>query len=164
MRKFITDFAPKSVLEEIKKNINNSINDFKPFTVSFTDKEKIGVRSMGDGREGKVRLLSTIGSQFPDALARADNPEDLSKPLDYYADVRAVRAGALQLLEITEEIILGTGMDCMKISDRFEDNFQLSRKNNSALDLNMRDIDEYNKRFGKRNNDNQEDEPENPIP
>lgn len=162
MRKFITDFAPKSVLEEIKKNINNSINDFKPFTVSFTDNEKIGVRSIGDGREGKVRLLSTIGTQFPNALARADNPEDLSKILDYYAEVRAVRAGALQLLEITDEIIVGTGMDAMKTSDRFEDNLQLERKNNSALDLNMRDVDEYNKRF--RNKDNDYDDSENPNP
>jgi hypothetical protein len=117
---------------------------------------------MSQGREGYVRLVSTIATQFPDALSRADRPEDLSTSLDYYADVRAVRAGALQLLEITEEILLGSGMDNMSLSDRYVDNLQISRKNNSALDLNMRDVDEYNKRFRNKPNDDTPAPPENP--
>ena len=162
MRKFITDFAPTVVLDDIKVNINKAIDAFKPYEVSLTDEEKVGVRTMSQGREGYVRLVSTIATQFPDALSRADKPEDLSTSLDYYADVRAVRAGALQFLEMTDEILLGSGMDNMSLSDRYVDNLQISRKNSSALDLNMRDVDEYNRRFRNKPNDDTPAPAENP--
>lgn len=53
-----------------------------------------------------------------------------------------------QALEIIQEIGLGISIDSMVLVDRYVDNLQIARKNDASLDLAMREVDEYNSRFG----------------
>ena len=51
------------------------------------------------------------------------------------------------MLEILEETQLGAACDIMKLTDRYVNNLQIDRGNNAALDIAMREVDEWNKRF-----------------
>ena len=110
------------------------------------------MRTMAEGREGYARLISRIANQFPNALSRADNPTELSGLLDYYNNLEGGRMAILQNLETVEEIQLGASSDIMTLTDRYKDNLQISRQNDSALDLAMRDVDNWNSRFGSNKN------------
>ena len=147
MRKIILTQASQAILTGIVTFINNAVNSFKPFSVNLTDKEKEGGRSMAEGREGYVRLVSAIANQHPNSLSRADNPADLVSLLNYYSSLAADIQAAYALLEMVEETQLGAACDIMELVDRYVENLQIDRNNNAALDLAMREVDEWNKRF-----------------
>ena len=42
---------------------------------------------------------------------------------------------------------MGAACDIMKLTDRYVNNLQIDRGNNAALDIAMREVDEWNKRF-----------------
>jgi len=102
---------------------------------------------MAEGREGYARLISRISTQFPDALGRSDNPDELTGLLDYYHNLEGSRMALLQNQETIEEIQLGASADIMTLTDRYKNNLQLSRENDAALDLAMREVDNWNARF-----------------
>lgn len=151
MRKIILSQAAQTVLDSIKTQVNTASTTFKPFAVNLTDEEKEGGRSMAEGREGYVRLVSAIANQNPNSLSRSDNPAELVSLLNYYSSLAADIQAAYSFLELVEETQLGTACDIMQLTDRYVDNLQIDRKNNAALDIAMREVDEWNKRFGKRN-------------
>ena len=68
MRKIILSQATQTVLDAIKTQVNTASTTFKPFAVNLTDEEKEGGRSMAEGREGYVRLVSAIANQKPEQL------------------------------------------------------------------------------------------------
>ncbi|MBK6275200.1 MAG: hypothetical protein IPF58_11115 [Saprospirales bacterium] len=147
MGKIILSQATKAILDAMVVQINNSAATFKPFAVNLTEKEKEGGRSMAEGREGYVRLVSAIANQNPNSLSRADNPADLVSLLNYYSNLAADIQATYSLLEILEETQLGAACDIMKLTDRYVNNLQIDRGNNAALDIAMREVDEWNKRF-----------------
>lgn len=157
MRKFITEIAPAATLSEITSDINKATDTLNAYKVNLTNEEKLGSRSMGTNREGYVRLVSSVASQFPDSLSRTDEPRQLADLLTYNGNLRGVVMAALQLIETVEETLLGADMDIMKLADRYVENLQISRKNEGSLDLAMQQIDAYNKRFANKFDD------ENPI-
>ena len=152
MRKFILTIPAKAITDTYTTTITTALNPLNPFKVNLTDDEKPGMRTMAEGREGYARLISRIANQFPNALSRADNPTELSGLLDYYNNLEGGRMAILQNLETFEEIQLGASSDIMTLTDRYKDNLQISRQNDSALDLAMRDVDNWNSRFGSNKN------------
>lgn len=152
MRKIISTQAPKTTTDALVTQMNAAITTFTPFSVNLTDNEKEGGRSMAEGREGYVRLIARIATQNPNALSRADSPVELNTLLDYYANLQGTRQAVLSLLEKIEETQLGAATDIMVLSDRYVKNLQIERNNNSSLDLSMREIDEWNKRFASNKN------------
>ena len=147
MRKIILTQAPKATTDALVTQVNASINTFTPFSVNLTEVEKEGGRSMAEGREGYARLVARIATQNPTSLSRADNPAELNVLLDYYANLQGTRQAVLSLLEKIEETQLGAATDTMVLVDRYVRNLQIERDNNASLDLAMREIDEWNKRF-----------------
>lgn len=109
---------------------------------------------MAKGREGYARLISRIANQFPNSLYRADVPEELANILTYYDNLEAIRLAYLQGLETIEETHLVVAIDAMTLVDRYAKNLQIYRANEGALDLAMREVDEYNQRFANRPNEN----------
>lgn len=150
MRKFISTIPPQEVTNNFTTAINAALAPLADFRISLSDTEKIGTRSMAEDREGYVRLISRIANQFPDALSRADSPVDLVVHLDYYNRLEANRIALLQALETIEEMSLGTATDIMAFADRYHDNLKIARRHESAIDLAMREVDEWNSRFANK--------------
>ena len=148
MRKFIISIPANAALAPLD-----------PYKLNLTDEEKIGMRTMAEGREGYARLISRIATQFPDALSRADVPTDLSELLEYYQNLEGNRLATLKSLETIQEIQLGAAADIMTLVDRYAQNLQISRNNEASLDLAMQEVDGWNSRFA---NNKTPETPENP--
>lgn len=127
MRKYIISIPAKAVTDTYTATITAALTPLTPYKINLTDDEKPGLRTMAEGREGYARLISRIATQFPDALSRADNPEELNGLLDYYSNLEGNRIALLQNLETVEEIQLGASADIMTLADRYKDNLQISR-------------------------------------
>ena len=159
MRKRIENLPDVTSLEKSTAFIHNAIKEIAPFKVELSDEEKSGNRSMAEGREGYVQLVSSIASQHPESLGRSDNPKDLQVLLDLLQPARANRIANLKSLEIAEELELAISMDIMTYTDRYVRNLQIARENDGTVDLAMREIDAWNKRFG---HNQKKDTPDNP--
>lgn len=151
MRKFITAVPAPAVTQDFTAAINTALVPLNDFKIHLSDAEKIGMRSMAEGREGFARLISRIANQFPDALSRADAPEELSALLVYYDNLEANRMALLQAMETIEETQLGAATDIMTLVDRYSANLRISRANESTLNLAMREVDDWNSRYANRN-------------
>ncbi len=150
MRKYIISIPAKSITDTYTSTITNALTPLNPYKINLTDDEKPGMRTMAEGREGYTRLISRIANQFPDALGRSDSPEQLAELLDYYNNLEGNRMAILQNLETVEEIQLGVAADAMALTDRYKANLQISRTNDAALDLAMREVDNWNSRFANK--------------
>lgn len=158
MRKFVIAIPPAAINTAFTIAINTAIEPLEPFKINISDGEKAGMRSMAEGREGYVRLISRIATQYPNALSREDLPAELVDLLAYYDKQQANRMALLEALELVEEGSLATATDIMALADRYNANMAISRRNNSALDLAMREVDEWNKRFGNRKDEEEGEE------
>jgi hypothetical protein len=152
MRKYIQSICPKSVTDAFTLQVNNGLTLFNAYKINLTDDEKLGGRTMAEGREGYARLVSRVAVQFPTALSRADNPIDLINLLDAYQNLEGNRLALLQALETIEEMQLGAASDIMVLVDRYVANLQISRSNEASLDGAMKDIDDWNRRFANKPN------------
>lgn len=147
MSKLITTIASSAVLTAFTTAVTTALTPLNPFKINLTNDQKIGTRSMAEGREGYARLISRIANQFPNSLSRVDVPSELSNILDYYNNLEANRMALLQAMETIEEIQLGAATDVMTLVDRYTTNLQVSRSNEGSLDLAMSEVDEWNKRY-----------------
>jgi hypothetical protein len=163
MDKLIREQATGDVLQRTLKNLNECRELLKPTTAGFSDMNKNGVRNMAEGREGLARMISQIASTHINSLARENDPAVLENRLAYDADLERIRQGSMALLEMVSETQLANGIDIMQMVDTFTDNLQTSRKRSEALDLAMREVDEYNKRFASRPEDKSPAAPEAPA-
>ena len=159
MRKFIISIPEKTITDAYGIATNAALAPLDPYKLNLTDEEKIGMRTMAEGREGYARLISRIATQFPDALSRADVPTDLSELLEYYQNLEGNRLATLKSLETIQEIQLGAAADIMTLVDRYAQNLQISRNNEASLDLAMQEVDGWNSRFA---NNKTPETPENP--
>lgn len=150
MKKFITNLPSKEITDQFTAALNASLVPLEDFKINLTDEEKIGMRSMSINREGYVRLISKIAMQYPDALSRADRPEELVNHVDLYDRLEGNRLAALQVAEVIQEMQLGVATDSMTFVDRYSANLRISRAHETALDLAMREVDAYNIRFANR--------------
>ena len=147
MRKFITNIPASLINETFTTDTNAALVPLQPYILNLTDEEKLGLRTMAEGREGYARLISRIATQFPNSLSRADDPAELTALLEYNTRLEANKLALLQALEGIQEIQLGAAADIMTMVDRYTANLQISRANEGSLDLAMQDVDNWNQRF-----------------
>ncbi len=147
MRPLIISKLPVVSADAIKTNLQTQIIALEPFKINLSDGEKIGGRTMAEGREGLARLISKIASANINSLAREHNPQDLEDRLAYDAKLEELRQLAIKLNEIVTETQLANSVDIMTYVDAYAENLQTSRRDNGSLDLAMREVDEWNKRF-----------------
>jgi hypothetical protein len=131
---------------QINNRLTEIKNDLKPFIVDLSENEKKG-RSMAEGREGIVRLISKIALAHADSLPKKDNPVELEIRLNYDSDLETLRQSLKTLMEAIVETQLANSIDAMTFSDRYISHLQTDRNNDSSLDLALREVDEWNKRF-----------------
>jgi len=151
MRPLIITKLPTATADAIKTAMQTQITTMQPFKINLNDGEKIGGRTMAEGREGLARLVSKIASANIESLAREHNPQDLEDRLAYDAKMEELRILAMKFLENVAETQLANSVDIMTYVDAYSENLQTSRKNNGSLDLAMREVDEWNKRFAHKN-------------
>jgi hypothetical protein len=152
MRKFTTSIPASTISTNFTTAINNAVAAYSPFKINLTNQEKLGLRTMAEGREGYARLISRIATQFPNSLSRADQPAELNTLLNYYSDLEANRIALSQAQETIEEIQQGVAADIMTLVDRYKQSLEISRNNEGSLDLAMKEVDEFNSRFNGLNN------------
>lgn len=150
MAKLITSIATPAVLTAFTNAVNAALTPLNPFKINLSDEQKLGSRSMAEGREGFARLVSKIATQYPNSLSRADVPTELSSMLDYYSNLEGNRIALLQAIETITEIQLASATDIMTLVDRYTASLQISRSNEGSLDLAMGEIDQWNKRFAHK--------------
>ena len=151
MRPLIITKLPVASADAIKNNLQTQITALEPFKINLSDGEKIGGRTMAEGREGLARLISKVASANINSLAREHNPQDLEDRLAYDAKLEELRQLAIKLNEIVTETQLANSVDIMTYVDAYAENLQTSRRDNGSLDLAMREVDEWNKRFVNKN-------------
>jgi len=151
MRPLIITKLPTATADAIKTAMQTQITTMAPFKINLNDGEKIGGRTMAEGREGLARLVSKIASAHIESLAREHNPQDLEDRLAYDAKMEELRQLGMKFLETISETQLANSVDIMTYVDAYSENLQTSRKNNGSLDLAMREVDEWNKRFAHKN-------------
>jgi hypothetical protein len=139
-------------------NLKAVIAALQPHFVNLTGKERSGNRTMAEGREGYARLISQIAIAHPDELRRKDDPIFLVQKLEYDGLMERLRQQLLSALEMTSETQLANGFDIMQMVDAFAKALQNGRSRDAALDLAMKEVDEYNKRFGIRYTDDEDNE------
>jgi hypothetical protein len=132
--------------QTIRTALLESKKMFKPYFIDLTDEEKKG-RTMAEGREGLVRLVAKIALAHEESLARNDSAGELAQRLDYDSSLEELRQELLTLLEMVTETQMTNGILAMRMNDRFIKNLQAGRDNNAGLDLALREVDEWNKRF-----------------
>ena len=153
MRPLIITKLPTATADAVKAAMQTQITAIVPFKINLSDGEKIGGRTMAEGREGLARLISKIASANIDSLAREHNPVDLEDRLAYDAKMEDLRQLGMKFLETITETQLANSVDIMTLVDAYNDNLQSSRRNNGSLDLAMREVDEWNKRFAHKTDD-----------
>ena len=102
MRPLIISKLPVTSADAIKTNLQTQIIALDPFKINLSDGEKIGGRTMAEGREGLARLISKIASANINSLAREHNPQDLEDRLAYDAKLEELRQLAIKLNEIVK--------------------------------------------------------------
>ena len=153
MRPLIITKLPVASADAIKNNLQTQITALEPFKINLSDGEKIGGRTMAEGREGLARLISKVASANINSLAREHNPQDLEDRLAYDAKLEELRQLAIKLNEIVTETQLANSVDIMTYVDAYAENLHTSRRDNGSLDLAMREVDEWNKRFAHKSDD-----------
>lgn len=146
----IQSMIPNTDLESAAKNLEGICALLAPHYAALSNTEKVGMRTMSTNREGYVRTIERIAVRHLDALPRNLDPTVLSAKLEYYGRLAPVKQEAMKLLEMIEEIELANGADIMKLSDSLTTSLQAARNHNSALDNALADVDDWNKRFGRR--------------
>jgi hypothetical protein len=154
MSYLVNSFAADASINSIKATVQNLTIGLEPHKVNLTDSQKVGLRSMAEGREGYARLISQIASNNINSLPREHNPDDLVTRLAYDSTLEGARQALMSLLETVSETQLANSIDIMKFVDDYAASLQISRNNNAALDLAMREVDDWNSRFANKTNNN----------
>ena len=148
MQKFIKEKIGDQDHQEFMQSLLNWRQKLEPVSIGLSDKDKLGKRTMAEGREGYARLISSIASAHVNSLAREHDPAELEGRLNYDSKLEQLRQQLMAITEMVTETQMANGMDIMRMVDLFSDNLHSSRKMNESLDSSLREVDEFNKRFG----------------
>lgn len=151
MKNYIKEKMPPAAMEDTLKLLSDSRAKLNGYTVGLSDKEKTGIRSMAQGREGYARLISQISITHVNSLAREHDPGMLDDALQYDAQLEKLRQMVMAVEEMITETQLANSIDIMRMVDSFAESLQISRRGNEGLDNALREVDDWNKRFGARN-------------
>lgn len=135
---------------------------FEPKAVSLNDEQKIGIRTVGEGREGIARTISRVALTHEMCLPRNEDAKVMESALDYYDQLSLLYQKLAHLQEMIDDTRVALGIDIMGMGDRYSGYLQTARSANTSLDMAMKAIDEYNKRFGSRSG-GEEITPDEPV-
>jgi hypothetical protein len=158
MEKYVTRFLGEPDFIKAHADLDLAVGLVKPFSTSLNDSQRIGFRTMADGREGMVRTVCRISLTHIDCLPRNENPEEMELALAYYDKLAGLLQKAALYHELIDDTLTAVGGDIMALADRYTGHLQTARAGNNSLDMAMDQVDEYNRRFVSKTS------PEEPDP
>ena len=100
MRQFIKNQPAAQLMKQLTDKVALIRDEMSPHIIDLSEKEK-GERSMAEGREGIVRLLSKIALAHNESLGKKDNAQELDK----WKDPEKVLSGKLtEFLEKSKDV------------------------------------------------------------
>ena len=144
---YVSKYADSGVLDGIDSEMDRQLSTFDAYRISLPDEQKVGLRSLAEGREGIVNTVCRIAGNFTECLPRNEDPAEMKKALEYWGHLTAVIQKVDKLKEALDDTQAGLGADLMGMTDRFTNHLQTARKSNNNLDLAMRQVDEFNQKF-----------------
>lgn len=156
----VNSFAPLPELTSATDTVNNLTKWLDPHKKSLTAKARQNLRSVGSSRMGLVKIVENIASQYDGKLSKEDNAVELSKRVAYLEKLRRYRIAVTQLLETLDDTEKAVGQDVMSHVDKFSASLQTARHHDGDLDMAMKELDDYNARFGAAMEQEEEEKPD----
>jgi hypothetical protein len=144
----VNSFAPLPELTSATDSINNLSKWLAPHKKALTAKQRIAIRSVGNSRMGLVKIVEKMAIQYDGKLSKEDNAAELSKRIAYLEKIRQYKIAAMNLFELLDDTDKALGQDVMAHVDKFSANLQTARQHDGDLDMAMKELDDYNARFG----------------
>lgn len=149
MKKLVDSLYTAADIEAMTNHIAGAVTIANEKAVLLSMKERKGGRQLGIARQGYVSLIQTIAANNIKELPRDKNPEELENLLKSYKDLSLLRVQVMQMLECIDDTRLAIGKDAILMADIFASVLKVARKDNSGLDMEMGEVDDYNTRFIK---------------
>lgn len=131
-------------LQEFGKSI-------KKFTVSLSAEERIGIRTIAEGREGYAREMLRVARIYINSLPREYNIEEFDELFRLYDEWKPILTEIEMYSEQIDDTLTSIGIEIMKNTDSINNYLQIARKGNANLDRALAGIDKFNTRYGSRN-------------
>ncbi len=144
----VSSFLLENELINGKDTINNLNAILKPHSKSLTAKQRIGIRSVGNSRYGLVKIAERIALQYESKLSKEDNAVDLAVRVSYLEKIRQYKIAVLALFEMLDDTDKALGQDIMNFVSKFSKHLDAARIHDGDLDEALKDLDDYNSRFG----------------
>lgn len=119
-----------------------------PYKVSLANNTRNGMRVIGNSRLGLVEIVNKLATQYDNKLAKEENAIDLSRRTNYLRMIKAYKLAVQNLLELIDDTEKALGNDIMAYVDKFSSSLRNARKFDGDLDEAMKELDDYNGRFG----------------
>lgn len=129
-------------------NLRTAETSLATFSVSLTDVERRGVRSVAEGREGYVREVYRVANEFQNSLPRSFDIARFEQKLQLFDQWKSLLVVLEKLAEMADDTVLQIGAELMEDVDVAYPILQTMRKIDPNLDRAMQALDDYNKRFG----------------
>jgi len=150
---------------EITNGINQirGFNDlFAPYKVSLTVEQRRGLRIVGNSRVGLANMIAGIAEEYKKKLPSEESYEELTTRLTYLNLLKTYKRAVKNLLESLDDTEKALGKDIMLFVDKYSGILNNARKFDGDLDEDMKELDDYNARFGKVIDEEEEDEAKDP--
>jgi hypothetical protein len=132
------------------------------FSVSLTNKERLGKRTVAEGREGYVREVYRIADEFQNSLPRSFDIALFKTKLELFDQYKSLLVQLEKLAEMADDTTIQLGSELMEDTDTVYPVLQTMRKIDPNLDRAMDILDEYNTRFGAQSATLTPPDPDNP--
>ena len=129
-------------------NLRTAETAIGSFSVSLSDQERLGVRTVAEGREGYVREVYRVANEFQNSLPRSFDVARFAQKLELFDQWKSLLVILEKLAEMADDTVLQLGAELMEDVDTSYPILQTMRKIDPNLDRAMQALDDYNKRFG----------------
>ncbi|MGL4631072.1 MAG: hypothetical protein ACRCVT_07680 [Leadbetterella sp.] len=118
------------------------------FSVSLSDKERSGRRTIAEGREGYVREVQRVATEFENSLPRSFDVRLFEQKMQLFNQWKQLLITVEKIAEMVDDTTLQLGTELMTDVDTVYPVLQTMRRVDANLDRALQALDDYNSRFG----------------
>lgn len=149
MNLYVQSFATNDDLEKAIASVRALSETLTPNAVSLSNQTRKNLRVIGTSRLGLVEIVNGLSIQYNDKLAKNDQALDLNQRLAYLRLMLEYKMAIGRLYELVDDTTKALSNDVMAFVDKFSNTLRNARRFDGDLDENMKELDNYNARFGK---------------
>jgi len=148
MNLLVKTFAQQDDLKKATVQLKAQAAAMAPHKVSLSNETRKNLRVVGTSRLGLVEIVSRLATQYDDKLAKDEKALDLSERVNYLHALKDYKLAVKNLHELLDDTEKALGNDIMAYVDKFSNSLRSARKFDGDLDDAIKDLDDYNARFG----------------